>query len=237
MIQVGETFDKVEPDDGKYITDADAGFDIRLRAQSVGCGQPIGQREFHLGRIVHRVVLAAQTAIQDFGSDDLSPFQPLEPGDLVEEKAIEEMVDIDPRIMVAHELPDIHQVVSILGIEIGLIGGLNDQQGKGKVATEITGIECYIRIAQGPRIAAFVDIQMKGVIFILPAEQPLDTFGILQSKDGKAIDDIGPSRVVLKEFFMGGPTQRNGRLTCGQLTGAVELIRLRFIDIVERPGG
>jgi hypothetical protein len=96
------------------------------------------------------------------------------------------MVDIDPGIMVAHKLPDIHQVVSILGIEIGLIAG-NDQQGKRQVAAEITGIECYIRKTERPGIAAFVDIQVKGIIFVLAAEQPLDTFGILESKDGKRL--------------------------------------------------
>jgi len=147
MVQVSEAFDKVEPDEGEYITDPNTGFDIRLRAQPIGGRQPIGQREFHLGRIVQRIVLSTQTAIQDFGGNDLSQLQPLDARDLIEEKAIEEMVDIDPGIMIAHKLPDIHQVVSILGIEIGLISGLNDQQGKGQIAAEITGIEGYIRKA------------------------------------------------------------------------------------------
>ena len=127
MVEVGKAFDEVEPEDGQYITDTDAAFDIRLRTECIGGGEAIGQREFHLGRIVYRIVLIAQPPEKDLGGDDLSPFQPLEAGDLVEEKAIEEMVDIDAGIVVGHKLPDIHKVVgSTLGIEIGLVADGDD---------------------------------------------------------------------------------------------------------------
>ena len=74
MVEISEAFDEVEPEEGKYIADPDAGFDIRLRAERIGGGEAVGQREFHLCRIVHGIILIPETAEKDLGGNDLSPF-------------------------------------------------------------------------------------------------------------------------------------------------------------------
>ena len=63
MINVGKSFDQVDPDEGKYIVNADAGLQVWLtvkhkrRSGSIGCG------EKHLIWVIIRVVLIAQATI------------------------------------------------------------------------------------------------------------------------------------------------------------------------------
>src|ERR1700748_173553 len=140
VIQVGETFDQVQADDGEDIIDADAAFYIRFPTQHVGGCHSVREREFHLAGVDHRIVLIAETAIQELAGNDLTKPKSFQSGDLVKKEPVKEMVDIDSRIVIAHEFPDIHHIVGILGIEIRLVARMNDEQGEGQVAAQVTGI-------------------------------------------------------------------------------------------------
>src|SRR5260221_9099883 len=161
MVQVGEASHKVQPENGKDIIDADAGFQVRFCTQCIGGGKHFGQREFHLIGIEIGVVLVAQAAIEDLGADDLSQPQSFYAGHFIQEKSIEEMVGIDARIVVTRELSDTHQVIGAQTIKIGSIAGGNDQQREREDAPEITCVQVHICEPQWRDITTFVYVQVQ----------------------------------------------------------------------------
>lgn len=72
MVEVGKPFYEVQPEDGKDIVNADAGFRIRFPAERIRGGHLVSLREFHLAGIDRGIVLTLQPAVEDFGRDDFS---------------------------------------------------------------------------------------------------------------------------------------------------------------------
>ena len=231
MIEVGESFDEIQPNDGKDIVNAHTGLDIGLAPKRVGSGQAARSREFHLTHVDRRIVLITQSPKQEFSSDDFTELKAFEAWNLIEEEAVEKVVDIEAGIMVADEFADIHQVVDIFIIEIGLVARSDGEQGKGQAAIEVARIQRYVGEAKRGNIKAFVDIKVIGVVVILPAKEALDALGKLQGEDWPSVDDIGPAGLILEEFFMGRPTQRQRNFSRRDLTNAVELVIGRFVDV------
>src|SRR5580692_3148355 len=129
MVEVGKAFYEVEPEEGEDIVDTDAGFNIGSCAQGIGGREAARRRELHLGRVEDRVVLVPEAAIEDLGGNDLAELQVFQTRDLVEKETTEEMVDVEAGVMVADEFADIHQVVNVLVVKIGLVPGGDGEQG------------------------------------------------------------------------------------------------------------
>ena len=127
MIQVSKTFDQVQPEDGEDIVDTDAAFYIWFSPQHIRGSQSIREGKLHLVGVDQGIVVIAQTAIQDLAANDLAQPESFQSGDLIKKEPVKVMVDIDAGIVVAHEFPDIHQVIGIIAIEIGLVAGMDDE--------------------------------------------------------------------------------------------------------------
>ena len=72
VIGVGEPFNKIQPEDGKDVIDADAAFYIGLTSEGISGAQSFGEGKLHLFRIECGIVLITQSAIQDLSCHHFS---------------------------------------------------------------------------------------------------------------------------------------------------------------------
>src|SRR6185437_5815986 len=115
------------------------------------------------------------------------------------------MIDIRRRIVVVHELEEVHQVIALKLVSIGLVRMGDIRQGKWHFTDNIAEIPGNIGIPQERFVEPLVNIEIDVLIRELSAEQARDTRYPAEIENGVFIDDRYPVQFPDIELFVRRP--------------------------------
>src|SRR6185437_1337748 len=115
------------------------------------------------------------------------------------------MIDIRRRIVVVHELEEVHQVIALKLVSIGLVRMGDIRQGKWHFTDNIAEIPGNIGIPQERFVEPLVNIEIDVLIRVLSAEQARDTRCPAEIENGVFIDDRYPVQFPDIELFVRRP--------------------------------
>ena len=140
------------------------------------------------------------------------------------------MFYVQTGVVVADEFEEIHQIVGVGLIDIGLIGGDDGQQRERQFAAYIGTRQGYIGVTEGGQVKSFEDVQVDVLIRIVTAEH-FYTRDVLQGEDGILVRERNTVYPTLVEFFMRRPAYLGRELGSGNVGNGVEAVAFGLVVV------